>query len=90
MEKMIFPESPQSALWRKLTAKQQAEVAAVFRPLKKPSQVKLCSALTDYIYFGNLPEFAPEDWVLAAIFVYLTSYGMEEKASWLIEPRMYK
>lgn len=89
MEKFCFPESPQSALWRKLTAKQQAEVAAVFRHLKKPSQVKLCSVLTDYIYFGNLPEFEPDEWVLAAVFVFLTSHGMEEQAPWRIEPRMY-
>ena len=44
--------SIQAMLWEELTAKQQAEVAAVFRHMKKRSQVRMCFALREYLWDG--------------------------------------
>ena len=81
-----FPESPQSHLWAMLTARQQAEAAAVLRHMKKASQRKLCHALTDYIAHAAVPGFGHDDFMLSAAFVYLTGLGMAVKEPWLIAP----
>ena len=80
--------SIQAMLWEELTAKQQAEVAAVFRHMKKRSQVRMCFALMDYIWDGLLPKFDDDDLLLSAAFVFLTGYGMDEKAPWRIMHRV--
>lgn len=82
----VFPASPQTDLWAKLTAKQQAEVAAVFRHLKKAAQVQLCYILMEYIDDAVVPEFLEDELLLSAAFVYLTGYKMPDKAPWRIKP----
>ena len=82
----VFPVSPQSDLWAKLTAKQQAEVAAVFRHMKKAAQIQLCYILMEYIDDAVVPEFQDDELLLSAAFVYLTSYKMPDKAPWRILP----
>lgn len=86
MKKFSFPVSPQSDLWAKLTAKQQAEVAAVFRHMKKAAQIQLCYILMEYIDDAVVPEFQDDELLLSAAFVYLTSYKMPDKAPWRILP----
>lgn len=83
---LVFPVSPQSDLWTKLTAKQQAEVAAVFRHMKKAAQIQLCYILMEYIDDAVVPEFQDDELLLSAAFVYLTSYKMPDKAPWRILP----
>ena len=85
MKDSYFPISAQTILWKELTAKQQAEVAAVLRHMKKKSQERMCFALMDYILCGDIPEFDEHDLLLSAAFVFLTGYGMEEKAPWRIK-----
>lgn len=82
----VFPVSPQSDLWTKLTAKQQAEVAAVFRHMKKAAQIQLCYILMEYIEDAVVPEFQEDELLLSAAFVYLTGYKMPDKAPWRILP----
>jgi len=82
----VFPASPQSELWAKLTAKQQAEVAAVFRHMKKGAQIQLCYILDEYITDAVIPEFQEDELLLSAAFVFLTGYEMPEKAPWRIVP----
>ena len=86
MKKINNYMSIQAMLWEELTTKQQAEVAAVFRHMKKCSQVRMCFALLDYIWDGVLPKFDEDDLLLSAAFVFLTGYGMDEKAPWRITP----
>ena len=85
MKKINNSISIQAMLWEELTAKQQAEVAAVLRHMKKKSQERMCFALMDYILCGDIPEFDEHDLLLSAAFVFLTGYGMEEKAPWRIK-----
>ena len=61
MKKINDSMSIQAMLWEELTAKQQAEVAAVFRHMKKCSQVRMCFAMLDYIWDGILPKFDKDD-----------------------------
>lgn len=86
MKNFSFPASPQSDLWAKLTAKQQAEVAAVFRHMKKAAQIQLCYILMEYIDSAVVPEFQEDELLLSAAFVYLTGYNMPDKAPWRIFP----
>ena len=88
MKKTNDSISIQEMLWEELTAKQQVEVAAVFRHMKKCSQVRMCFALLDYIWDGILPKFDKGDLLLSAAFVFLTGYVMDEKAPWRITPRI--
>ena len=88
MKKINNSISIQAMLWEELTAKQQAEVAAVFRHMKKRSQVRMCFALMDYIWDALLPKFDDDDLLLSAAFVFLTGHGMKEKAPWRITPRI--
>ena len=88
MKDSYFPISAQTILWKEFTAQQQAEVAAVFRHMKKRSQVRMCFALMDYIWDGLLPKFDDDDLLLSAAFVFLTGHGMKEKAPWRITPRI--
>lgn len=81
-----FPQSAQSDLFAKLTPKQRVETANVFRHIKKASQVELSYALMDYIEDAVIPDFEPEELILAAAFVTLTHYNMPEKAPWSITP----
>lgn len=86
MKNFEFPESVQSNLYAMLTEKQRVETSNVFRHLKKPSQVELSFILMDYIEDAVIPEFQPEDLILSAAFVTLTSYGMPDRAPWAITP----
>lgn len=86
MKKKDLNHSPQRELWRKLTVKQKAETAAVLRHLKKLSQIELCYVLLDYIEDGVIPEFAEEDFMLSAAFVFLTGFELEQKHTWQIQP----
>lgn len=81
-----FPQSAQSDLFAMLTPKQRVETANVFRHIKKASQVELSYALMDFIEDAVIPDFAPEDLILATAFVTLTHYNMPEKAPWSITP----
>lgn len=78
--------SPQRELWRKLTAKQKTETAAVLRHLKILSQIELCYALLDYIEDGIVPEFDEDEFMLSAAFVFLTGFELEQKLTWQIQP----
>lgn len=78
--------SPQRELWRKLTAMQKAETAAVLRHLKKRSQIELCYVLLDYIEDGIVPEFDEDEFMLSAAFVFLTGFELEQKLTWQIQP----
>lgn len=86
MEDLKFPPSVQSELFAMLTPKQRIETANVFRHIKKASQVELSFALMDFIEDAVIPDFDPEDLILATAFVTLTNYNMPEKAPWAITP----
>ena len=85
MRRITSQPSPQSRLWTMLTARQQAEVAAVFRHLKMAAQIQLCYVLMDYIEYGSVPVFSEDEVLPATAFTFLTSYGMDEKAPWRIK-----
>ena len=80
MKDSYFPISAQTILWKELTAKQQAEVAAVLRHMKKKSQERMCFALMDYILCGDIPEFDEHDLLPPAAVVFLPGSGLEEHA----------
>lgn len=86
MDTLHYPASPQTDLWSRLTTRQQAETAALFRHMKKASQVEMCDILCDYIDHAFVPVFPEEELLLAVCFTFLTGHGMEEKAPWRIQP----
>lgn len=86
----IKPESAQGQLWAVTTIKQQTEIAAMFRHLKRDSQTQLAYILLDYIEDGVVPEFTEDEMLLSAAFVFLTGYGLDSNAKWHIRPKSHQ
>lgn len=72
----VFPPSIQGDLFNYLKPEQQDAVKPILRVLKKPAQMELCCTLLDYMEQGEATP--PQDFTLAAMYMYLTRVGLGE------------
>lgn len=75
----VFPPSIQGDLFNYLKPEQQDAVKPILRVLKKPAQMELCCTLLDYMEQGEATP--PQDLTLAAMYMYLTRFGLGEDMS---------